>query len=413
MRTDLTPVPVIARMLADRMEALVAALGIQVVRRDRDDLVCLNTIRGEKNAGSFRITVSGPHAGSWRDFVDQDSLRGDALALISYVQTGRAQPGGRGAWRPAIEWAERWLGIGSAYEDRDVRRARQGAADGMAAQIEAGRQAREARARTEEQQIAQELRRLKARWLKAAELAPGTDGWTYLTQARGIDLTRLQAEGRLPQAVRCEAAAFYRWQSKDRPGPQVPTLISQLVHPQRGFAGVHITFLAEGGRDKTTLTEQDLDPAAPLDAEGKPVRVAPRKMRPRGIAGAVIPVNRGASGLPMAEAIRKGVRERIALTEGLEDALVASLAWPEMRIFAAGTLGQLGAFDPPPELCAELVVIGDNDASAANQATLRRHLQGQAGKAAGRWPVKLWRAVGAKDLGELAGMVAGAGGGQA
>lgn len=399
MRPELTPVPVIARMLADRMEALVAALGIEVKRRDRDDLICLNTVRGEKNAGSFRITVSGPHAGSWRDFVDQDSLRGDALALISYVQTGRANPGsGKGAWRPAIEWAERWLGIGAAFEDRDARRAIYGSSDAMQREIEAARLARGERLAREEQQLGQELARLKARWLRAAPLAPQSTGWTYLTTARHIDLDRLLREDRLPGAIRTEAAAFYKWQGKDRPGPQVPTLISQLVHPERGFAGVHITFLAADGTGKTTLTEQDLDPAA------DPVPVAPRKMRPRGIAGAVIPVNRGASGLPMKEAMAKGVRERIALTEGLEDALVASLAWPEMRIFAAGTLGQLGAFEPPPELCAELVVIGDNDVNPETRKILQRQLQLQAQRAAGRWPVKLWRARGAKDLGELAGL---------
>jgi hypothetical protein len=378
MTHDRTPLPVVASMLAERIETMAAALGLPVHDGDRhgDRLVVLNTIRGEKNKGSLNIYIGGRKQGGWVDYVDPGSLKGDALALAAYCLTGDPRN-----WRAAQEWALRWLGLAGdlSPDDRAVR------AQGLARQAEIARQARERAAARDEDQTGRELKRLKARWLKAAPLTPDTVGWTYLARARRIDLEGLAAREALPSAVRTEAQAFHSWKPDD-PGPQCPTLIAQLLHRDRGFVGVHITFLAADGSAKTDLTP-------------------PRKMRPRGFEGAAIPVARGASGKSVADALKaaKGERtETVAVCEGLEDALTLAVHYPDLRIYAAGTVGQLAAFAPPPT-CATLILVADNDhpmSDAARAFTRAKTAQATRAGAEG-FRLKIWRAIGAKDVNGL------------
>jgi hypothetical protein len=378
MRVDIAT---ISAGLARAMPALVPALGFPPPKDQRrgnrgHEWCVLNTVRGEKNAGSLWIVMDGPKAGQWIDFVSPEQLRGDALGLVAYAQTGDPK-----AWRPAAEWAQRWLGL--AGDDADLKRA------GLSREAAAARALRAEHEAQAAGRLEAERRRLKARWLRAEPLAPGQPAWTYLSRARGVPLDRLAAEGRLSGALRGEAEAFQRWRPDD-PGPKGPTLITQLVmiDPETGatpFAGVHLTFLAADGGDKAAID-------------------AAKRMRPQGIAGAAAPIAKGPGGRTIAQALahwrETGEYEAWAICEGIEDALTLAAARPEFRVLAAGTLGNLGRV-PVPACALDLVVLADNDASPEARRAFQLQAQALAARAhaiGGR--LRVFRSAVGKDLNE-------------
>jgi DNA primase len=76
--------------------------------------------------------------------------------------------------------------------------------------------------------------------------------------------------------------------------------------------------------------------------------------------GAAIRLWRGDSGLSIERAAAHGLRETLVLCEGVEDGLSLAMALPECRIWAVGTLGNIGA-QVLPECVDDVIVCADND----------------------------------------------------
>lgn len=316
----------INRMLSDRIESLCDALAL-TGDRINGGLVPRNPTRADRNPGSFVIALQGQRQGRWDDYAV--GHYGDALDLVAYVNFGH-WPITREAKAEALRWSKRWLGIGDSgrISERDsarLQKARE-AMDDAKAQAEALALNAQARDR----------RKAQAMFLNAQELAPGTPGWRYLTEGRGIDLERLD---RIPWAVRsCEAM---RHVETDR---ELPCLISALLFPDGSFGAVHRIFLEPDGRSKLQV----------------PVGIPVKKIWPRGWQGAFIPISRGKTKLSPRLALEKGLTDECAYWEGVENALTAAVLIPEWRISAVGTGGNFAHVEPPA--CAAAVIAGrDND----------------------------------------------------
>lgn len=316
----------ISDMLAGKIDRLCDALALSgaVIQ---GGLQALNPTRADRNPGSFVIMVSGNRQGRWDEYAT--GHYGDALDLVAYVSFG-GWPITREGKAEALRWAKRWLGIGDS--------GRISAAD--SARMQRARAAMdEAKARAEGMALADQdrnRRRAQAMFLEAKPLEPGLPGWTYLTEARGIDLERLE---RLPWAVRSHHGM--RHVESDR---VVPCLISALLFADGSFGGVHRIFLEPDGRSKLKV-----DPGIPV-----------KKIWPRGWHGATIPISRGKTKLAPRAAHEAGLSDECAFAEGVEDGFTLALLTPEWRVAVVGASANFAKIDPP--VCAGAVIVArDND----------------------------------------------------
>lgn len=278
---------------------------------------CLNPARADRHVGSFFVWLTGDAAGGWRDMATGE--QGDVIDLVA-LALGLERGG-------AIRWLADWTGAGRLC-GRELEQAR----------IRWRRLAEEA-----ERKAAAELedtrRRAKALWLGARPLEPPAPGeapspaWRYLTGARALDFAAI---GRVPSLL--------RWLPEARhtdSGQVLPCLCAGIVDAAGRLIGVHRTWLAPDGSDKADV-------------------IPPRKVWPRGIAGGVIWLSRGASAFGPVEAGRRGERGLVIYGEGIEDGLTAAMGDASARTAAALSLANLGAL--PDMACADAyLVLRDND----------------------------------------------------
>ena len=356
----------ISAMLADRIDSVCRALGLTgaIVQ---GALLPRNPTRNDRNPGSFVIQLSGQRQGRWDEYATGDW--GDALDLVAYIQFGRVD---RASKREALTWAKRFLGVGDASHMDPVHSAKLRAAR---EEMERNTERAQALALTN---MAKDRRRAQAMFLEAKPLAPGLPGWTYLTEGRGIDLTRLE---RLPWAVRSHHAM--RHVETDR---TVPCLISALLFPDGSFGGVHRIFLEPDGRSKLKA-----DP-----------HVAVKKIWPRGWHGAFIPISRGATKLSPREAVKKGLGDECAYAEGVEDAFTVALLTPEWRVSAVGASANFAHVDPADSAKA-VIAIRDRDPSRKVRDGVTRKVDELRAKAEARdLPFfESWPARGFKDFNDM------------
>ena len=356
----------VSAMLADRIESVCRALGLSgaVIQ---GAMTPLNPTRNDRNPGSFVIHLSGPKQGRWEEYATGDY--GDTVDLVAYINFGRID---RTSKREAMIWAKRFLGIGDASHMDPAH----------SAKLRAARETMEENtARAEALALANQAkdrRRAQAMFLEAKPLAPGLPGWTYLTEVRGIDLTRLE---RLPWAVRSHHAM--RHVETDQ---VVPCLISALLFPDGSFGGVHRIFLDPGGRSKLKA-----DPG-----------VAVKKIWPRGWHGAFIPISRGATKMSPREAVKKGLTDECAFAEGVEDAFTVALLTPEWRVSAVGASANFVHVDPPQSASA-VIAIRDRDISRKVMDGVTRKVDGLRAKAEARdLPFfESWPGRGFKDFNDM------------
>lgn len=298
-------------LLQARIESLARELAPDGARAGKY-WIARNPTRDDRRAGSFWISLTGI-PGAWRDEATGD--KGDVIGLVQYI-TGLE-------FKPAMQWARDWLGI-ERIDNESIRRARR--------QVEASRESHE---RQGAALLVKQRRQAFAAWLKGSDVA-GSLADRYLG-TRGIDLARL---ARPPGPLRFGARRHLET------GLTFPALLALMTGPDpegrtEGIPyALHCTFLADDGSGK-----------APV----KPVR----KIWPSYVGG-TIRLARGETGLPPAEAARQGLVDTLCLCEGVEDGLSIALACPELRVWAAGTLGNLQHI-VLPECCGEVIVAADND----------------------------------------------------
>ncbi len=270
--------------------------------------IAKNPTRADRHAGSFWITVAGTAPGAWRDEATGD--KGDVIGLVQYI-TGHD-------FRRALDWCRDWLGL-ARLDDDAIRRAR--AQREHSAAHDAAREAR---------MLADNRRRAFALWLKASERLAATPVETYL-RTRGIELDALASP---PRAIRFGV----RKHLED--GRSWPCMLTTMTGPDNTCWAVHCTFLA-------------------LDGGGKAPVTPARKIWPS-FKGAVMRLARGETGLPADDAAKQGLVDTLCLCEGVEDGLSIAMACPELRVWAAGSLGNL-AHVTLPACAGDVVVCADND----------------------------------------------------
>ncbi|WP_053239697.1 DUF7146 domain-containing protein [Pleomorphomonas koreensis] len=296
--------------LLDRVESLVLHLFPEASVEGNNFLID-GWDGGEGQA--LRICFQGNKAGWVKDFRSGEG--GDLLTLIARAPATRCD----GEIGEAIKWAIDWLGIDRmSREDRHAAERR-------------SRQASQQRSAEAAKKTADLIRASKRRYLEAEPLF-GSPAERYLV-GRGLPVwhlrTRQDGKGAL-NALRYHPSLAcpetFRTTGRTR-----PALIGQIIRFGFGHLTIHRIFLepdGAGGMRKAT----DLRSAKQAYSEFR---------------GGIVPVWRGDSGKPIAEA---PAGEWIAGAEGIEDAVAMAIALPEMRTFAAVSLSNLGSIVLPPQI---------------------------------------------------------------
>jgi hypothetical protein len=356
-------------LLQPRIEEILAKLA-PGGRRDGGTYIVKNPTRDDRRPGSFVIWLRGSMAGAYRDYAGRGGEdKGDIIDLISYLHN-------RGKDRVfAIRWAEDFLGI-----------KRMNAAELAAVRVGVARKS-EQKILAESQEQMRRQKRAFDMWLNASRNIAGTLAEAYLAQ-RGITWRELVNPelGELRFARSLEHWKSTVWRTEEGTGRRekvstqnYPAIVSAI----RGRAGevtaVHCTFLDEQTAGK-----------APVEL--------PKLMLGQ-VQGGVVRISRGASNLTPLEAGAAGVSGPVVISEGIEDALSIAIALPDVRVWAATSLSNIG--NAPVDMpCVEsIVVAADNDWSQpqAREALERAVDQlGGYGKA-----VTVMRAHEGKDFNDL------------
>jgi hypothetical protein len=271
-----------------------------------------NPARSDNKPGSFWIICERPGKtpGAWRDEATGD--KGDVIDLIAYVRNeDRAG---------ALKWARAWLN----YEDLPP------------AQVAAVRQRndrqRQERERIAEKQLEENRRRAMAVYLESKKGDFATSIAARYLATRGIDLAKLDrmpgALGSLARGKHTETNSFW------------PVMCAGMTGSDGKIWAVHRTFLQ-------------------LDGSGKAPVTPVRKIWPS-FAGAAIHLWRGETNMRPKEAAKHGLLDTLVICEGVEDGLSIAMARPDLRIWAAGALGNVANVVLPDCSCT-VIVAADND----------------------------------------------------
>ena len=267
-------------------------------------------LRADRKAGSFCVWIRGPAAGAWKDFAADE--KGDLVDLIAETKYGGRTREQRGS---AIQWLKHRLGVANC-SPKELTAAK---AKAKAAQRE--REAAES-----------QLREMKARrafdiYLSGMPLG-GTLGETYL-RARGVEAAAIPNKSTTFRFV--ERLGYWKGGADHHSGPAI---VGRYRHIDGTLArSIHATWLSADGTGKA-----DLDPPKLSLGEYK---------------GAFLPICKGESG---AEVWELATPTTVILTEGPEDAWTEAFAAPEMRVWAAGSLSNIGNIEWSPSIAAFLVV---------------------------------------------------------
>ncbi|MCE7026411.1 DUF7146 domain-containing protein [Jiella avicenniae] len=281
----------------------------------------LNPTRADRRPGSFWIRLKPP-IGVWCDHATGEG--GDLFKLIQYIER-------LPDYAAVRAWSLAFLGW-----SKDMPKP-------TAAKIAADRRRAEAltqkRAALGEASLADNRRRALGLWLTGEPM-----GAEIPTLVRRYLAGRGIAIDRLPNALRFLPSHDYRLADGSRIArPCIPAL---MTGPDGKPWAVHRTWLEPDGSAKAVFPD--------------PERNKPRKIWPAGWQGAVIRLSKGDSGVSPEEAGRTGEIGPLGIVEGWEDGLPIVIARPDFRVWAAGTLGNIGHV--PMLGCIEsAIVFADND----------------------------------------------------
>lgn len=309
----------IVRQLESRMLDLATTLfppeggGYQV----RDQYFPLNHVRGDKNPGSFVIHVGGDKCGGWYEYAGD--FGGNTLGLIAYAKGLDAKRD----FGKVLAWAAHYLGTDPVQHEIATSHTRQGGP------------------KRDMRKFAHSL------WLNSQKSLKNTLAEVYFRTCRGIDLDALP---RPPGAVRFDPKCrYYNGPNKKMDFTTHPALMSLMINGRLQVCGLHRTYLLDDGSDKLSVKDN-------------------KKMLGAQVGG-FIPLARGASDLPVRAAVESGLIETLAITEGIEDGLSVALARPDWRVWAAGTLGNIGNV-PWPETFQDVHICAQNDTHKSAIAAL-------------------------------------------
>lgn len=325
--------------IRDELIARIASLAAELVpdgKKKGKYWIGRNPRRADEHAGSFWILLEGQAAGAWRDEAGVRGVDdGDVVKLVQYCRGLKDLADTR---RECL----RWLGWanGAAPEISPAEKAR------LAAE-------RKAKLDKAEQQEAERRKKGGSNalglWLKADMLKPdkfvGSLLETYFL-SRAIDLSSglLARQRPLPGALRFFASHDYHT-ADGEVLEGFPCMAALMSGPAGQAQALHRTWLRPDGGGKADLPDPDENGARKI--WGPP-------------NGAVIRIAKGAKNLTPEEAEKRAHKGPLIVTEGIEDALAVTLAMPEHRVWAAGTLGNIGNIPVLPCI-STITVCRDND----------------------------------------------------
>ena len=284
--------------------------------------------RADRRAGSFAVEIAGPKAGLWKDFSADEG--GDLIDLIARAKYGGVSRAQRG---DAIQWLKQRLGI-AHHSPKELSAAR--------AQASAEKLRREA--------LDLEAREAKARrafeiWLSGKPLG-GTLGEVYL-RARGVEARSIT---NLSNTFRFVERLDY-WRGGERHvGPAIVGRYRRIDGTPAG--SIHGTWLSRDG-----LRKADLRRAKLSLGEYK---------------GCFMPICRGETGAEVWDGAAPGP---VIVTEGPEDAWTEAYAAPDLRVWAAGSLSNIGNLPWSPSISAFLVVRQNDWATLAAVKAFERAIE--------------------------------------
>ncbi|MBE2191880.1 MAG: toprim domain-containing protein [Alphaproteobacteria bacterium] len=303
----------IARLLADKIDVLVREILPNAKLCGHEWQV--GSVAGE--VGGSMCINNGTRRGVWKDF--SGGKGGDALDLVAEVLFA-------GDKKRAVDWAKSWLGLDNLSPDR-LKQVRQ---EAKKSRDDAQKSARDS--------AVKRLKIAKAMWLASYPEIGGSPVDHYLMN-RAIDLGRLP---KLPQALRYapelehmnhETGEITKW-------PAMIASITGEVDGKLSIVGVHRTYLAQ---DNYKVWRK-----APVE---KP------KLTLGNWRGGYIPISRGISGKTMKDAPEGDV---VVIAEGIEDALSIALLYPERRVIASVSIGNMQNIELPNAI-EKVYIAVDND----------------------------------------------------
>jgi len=326
----------------------------------------LNPARADRKVGSFYVNILGAYAGRYHDHASGED--GDMLDLIRLNLGCDA--------RTALTEARQFLGMDAETEaQKRLRLQRQAEAKAR----------RERAAKDAEADVKQKRGRAHAMFIQAQPELAGTPVAHYLA-ARAIELDDL---ARPPGAIRYLPQCKYFHTDPETGEFQegvYPAMITAVYGPTRQggeapeFYGVHRTYLAQDAAG----VWRKAPVASPIKVYGTMKGGFIRLWSgsgPRG--GKAAPLSKAPDG------------DHVYITEGIEDGLSAAVIWPEGRVLAAVSLGNIKEMQLP-EAIKRITIIADNDEGKEQQRLLEQavaHFMQQ-----GR-DVKIWKNTwGGKDL---------------
>ncbi|MGF7151307.1 hypothetical protein FHS96_004970 [Sphingomonas zeicaulis] len=281
---------------------------------------------------SLVVNVSGGNPGHWHDFnPGMAQGKGDMLDLVALVRFG-------GDKRSAIAWARSYLGMDNLDPDRLATRRAEVQRAAARTRIDAAKQA--------------EKRRRAALALftdRRATSIVDTPVEQYLT-GRGIDLSCLEVRGQqyAPGALKWHPAVpCGQLAMEGQEAPRLPAMIARILSSAGEQEGrqvaTHRTWLAQ--RADGSWGKADMpDPKSTLGVYRD--------------VGGYIPVWKGAHRVTLRDL--PGDVD-IFMSEGIEDALSAACARPELRVLAAVSLSNIANIIIPPRTTGRLVILKQND----------------------------------------------------
>ncbi|PHS25484.1 MAG: hypothetical protein COA84_07660 [Robiginitomaculum sp.] len=311
--------------------------------------------KAHKARGSLAIDVAGPHAGRWKDFGGDDG--GDVIDFVSYFAFGSGGYKSKEQRGQAIGWLKNWLGM----EDRPGQKYKAENPEAKKQRLAAAQSAQKKAERAEQERRNETAAKARSWWLsarKSGEDLRYSPVWAYLAGERHIPMDQLpRPPGALVWAKLSQAR-------EDHVGYMLACMCDWQQTGTGCIRAVHMTALTDDGR-KAAL---------------------PVVKRMKGdVRGCAVFVSKGKSRLSPQMAESESEPYTLAITEGIEDALVVAALWPDWRVWAAGSLGNIGALALPP-MAQEIHIFADNDPpdskARAAYGKARNNLMAQAGSRA-------------------------------
>ncbi|MCB1492760.1 MAG: toprim domain-containing protein [Rhodobiaceae bacterium] len=332
MRDD---VPVVKQMLADRIDDLCRQLLPDGKRKGRLWTASNPVTRDHDHTPALTVALDRD-IGAWKDYRSGD--KGDILDLVTYCN--------RTDFKGAMAWARDWLGLRSmSSAERDALQQR--------ADVRRAEQAK----KTEKAQA------FKAEWVRRIwdsaspdrALPAAMHAAAYLFgRDCPLDLVRHLD----PETFRFHASLEWwpgaEWRRdengrnrKMKDGPLLPAMVAAFRAPTGQLTAVHCTFL---------------DPQRPAKAA-----VDKPKLMLGSVSAGMIRISSGAANTAPETDSAPGP---VIVCEGIETGLSLAIAVPEARVWAAGSLGNMG--NCPVDLACVGAVILARDADWASPQAMKQ-----------------------------------------